>query len=448
MKSISVKIFILVLIAGIIGIGGMAVLTVDINLLSDNYRIIIDECSDNLNTTNEIRLMMNKHQSVVAQHVMANSEEKYDEYEAEAKDIESQLKDIFAEFGQKMSGGEREQTYHAAYTAFCGYIDNAKSAMKLSRDKRKNTASYYVVNIMDNQIQKVNAGFDNLDALIREEINDARDRMDSYIQISQVSAVVCIPLIIVAMLITLFFCVRITTNMEKYKTKLEQDIEAKNAALQEHNERMLNIQNNTVIGLANLIESRDGDTGEHVKRTSLYVNMLAKAAKEQGYHADILTDDYIDLLTKAAPMHDIGKIAVSDTILNKPGKLTDEEFNVMKTHAELGGQMVKDVIGGIEADEYVKIASDVAAFHHEKWDGSGYCKGLSGENIPLSARIMAIADVFDALISKRCYKKPMPIEKAFSVIEESAGSHFDPTLARIFLSIREQVTEATVATED
>ncbi len=444
MKHISLKIFILVLIAGIVGIAGVGILKSDIDLLSGNYRVIIDEHSENINTTNEIRLLLYKHQTVVTKHVMADTEQKYIEYKAQANELSSKLMDIFTDFGDKMSGGIREQLFHAAYTEFCSYIDDSKNAMQLSYDGKKGTANYYVVVVMDSQIKKVNNAFDDLDAYFRSEITEARNKMEECINASRISAMICVPVIIIAMLVTLFFCVRMTSNLDRYKTKLEHDIAAKNAALRRHNEKMLSLQNNTIIGLANLIESRDGDTGEHVKRTSLYVNMLAKEAQNQGYHADILTDEYIELLTKAAPLHDIGKIAVSDTILNKPGKLTAEEFEVMKKHAEIGGTMVREVIGGIEADDYVKIASQVASYHHEKWDGSGYCKGMSGEQIPICARIMAIADVFDALVSKRCYKKPMPVDKAFGIISESAGSHFDPTLAKIFVGLREEI-EATVS---
>ncbi|MDE5994400.1 MAG: HD domain-containing protein, partial [Oscillospiraceae bacterium] len=199
------------------------------------------------------------------------------------------------------------------------------------------------------------------------------------------------------------------------------------------------IQESTIIGMANLIESRDHDTGEHVKRTSVYVELLAKAAKQAGYLPDILTDRYIDLTVKAAPLHDIGKIAVSDSILQKPGKLTEEEFERMKAHTTAGGRIVKEVLGTIEDHEYLDIASCVAMSHHEKWNGSGYPLGLKENDIPLCARIMAVADVFDALISKRCYKEQMPMDKAFDIISESGGTHFDPELARLFVSIRSDI---------
>ena len=132
-------------------------------------------------------------------------------------------------------------------------------------------------------------------------------------------------------------------------------------------------------------------------------------------------------------------ITISDNILKKPGKFTDEEYAIMKTHALKGQKIIHEVIGSIENEEYVDIAEDIAAYHHEKWNGQGYSEGLSGDDIPLCARIMAIADVFDALISERCYKKPYSLDEAFGIIEESSGSHFDPILAGLFIDLRGEI---------
>ena len=132
-------------------------------------------------------------------------------------------------------------------------------------------------------------------------------------------------------------------------------------------------------------------------------------------------------------MHDVGKIVVPDRILRKPGKLTDEEYGVMKTHASAGGDVVRQILNGVTDEEYLKFASDIASYHHERWDGTGYPEGLSGEDIPLPARIMAIADVFDALISERCYKEAFPVDVALEIIRAESGSHFDPKLAEVFL---------------
>ena len=175
------------------------------------------------------------------------------------------------------------------------------------------------------------------------------------------------------------------------------------------------------------------ETGEHIARTSRYVEILAKKAKEDGVYADQIDDNFIELLRTLAPMHDIGKIVVSDVILKKPGKLTPEEYEQMKQHAAVGGDVVREVLNGITDEEYVNFAADIATYHHERWDGSGYPKGLKGKDIPLNARIMAIADVFDALISERCYKKPIPIDEAIGIIGNESGTHFDPLLVKSFL---------------
>ncbi|MCR5253765.1 MAG: HD domain-containing protein, partial [Treponema sp.] len=194
--------------------------------------------------------------------------------------------------------------------------------------------------------------------------------------------------------------------------------------LLENQRKISTMQNHVISGLANLIENRDTDTGEHISRTSTFVRLLAENALEDGVYTEEINEHFIMLMYTLAPMHDIGKILVSDKILKKPGKLTPEEFEQMKKHASLGGKVVKEVLEGITDDEYLDFASDIAVGHHEKWDGSGYPYGLAGEKIPLPARIMAIADVFDALISKRCYKEAIPFDQAVEIIRESSGTHF------------------------
>lgn len=151
---------------------------------------------------------------------------------------------------------------------------------------------------------------------------------------------------------------------------------------------------------------------------------------------------------KAAPLHDIGKIKISDVVLNKPGKLTPEEFEVIKTHAESGGEIIEKTLTDIESDSYLKVAREMALYHHEKWNGTGYPYHLSGEDIPLCARIMAVVDVFDALTSKRVYKDAFPVEKAFRILEESSGSHFDPKIVGTFLAHKEEVTQVLLKYQD
>lgn len=231
-----------------------------------------------------------------------------------------------------------------------------------------------------------------------------------------------------------FFVISIALN-----SRLRTSVRNKKQAISNDEERILNIQNNTINALANLVESRDSDTGNHVKRTSIYVKLLATATKKAGLHTDYLTEEKINILEKAAPLHDIGKIVVPDYILKKPGKLTDDEFDLMKKHTIEGNRIVTEVLGLGNDREYINTAKEIATSHHEKWNGSGYPYKISGEAIPLSARLMAFADVFDALVSPRCYKEPFSIDKAFEIIQKDSGTHFDPELVPIFFSLRNEL---------
>lgn len=220
-----------------------------------------------------------------------------------------------------------------------------------------------------------------------------------------------------------------------YNDLIQQDTKD---ALVEQERQLTAIQGHIISGMANLIESRDTETGEHVNRTSRYVKIIAEEARAKGVYADQITDHFITLLYTLAPMHDVGKIVVSDQILKQPRRLTKEEFEVMKHHARDGGTVVKKILDGITDDEYIRFAADIATYHHERWDGTGYPLGLKGEAIPLSARIMAIADVFDALVSKRCYKDAVSADEAFDIIKSESGTHFDPQLVEVFLEHKDR----------
>lgn len=230
-----------------------------------------------------------------------------------------------------------------------------------------------------------------------------------------------------------------------YNDLVQQDTKAE---LIEKQKKISNMQVQIISRLANLIESRDTETGEHVARTSAYVKMLAEDALAENVYTEEINRNFINLLFELAPMHDVGKILVPDTILRKPGRLTPEEFEIIKKHSASGGEIVKDILGDIADEEHVKFASDIATYHHERWDGKGYPYGLKGEEIPLCARIMAIADVFDALVSKRCYKNEVPVEEAFKIIEEESGTHFDPKLVEVFLKHKEKYAVVNASITD
>ena len=197
--------------------------------------------------------------------------------------------------------------------------------------------------------------------------------------------------------------------------------------------------NRTVMGFANIVESRDDNTGGHVRRTSKYVEMIAKEMKREGLFEDVLTDEYVNKICLSAPLHDVGKITVPDKVLLKQGKLDDNEYEEMKKHTVEGGKMIKKTFS--DTEEYAQTAYEVAMNHHEKWNGKGYPEGKKGEEIPLSARIMAVADVFDALSQDRCYRKAMTMDECFEIIEKGRGESFDPRVVDAFVKIREEVEE-------
>jgi len=203
-----------------------------------------------------------------------------------------------------------------------------------------------------------------------------------------------------------------------------------------------NTQDVAMIAIGSLAETRDNETGNHIRRTQHYMRVLAEKLKDHPNFQHFLTDENIALLTKSAPLHDIGKVGIPDKILLKPGKHTPEEFEIMKTHTTLG----RDAIIAAEKllqtpSSFLQFAREIAYTHHEKYDGTGHPQGLSGNDIPISGRLMALADVYDALISKRIYKEAIPHEKAVAIIKEGAGNHFDAHVVEAFLQINEQFKE-------
>ncbi|MEY2632134.1 MAG: hypothetical protein RIR00_788 [Pseudomonadota bacterium] len=223
---------------------------------------------------------------------------------------------------------------------------------------------------------------------------------------------------------------------------LELEVEKRTQEVVRRSQEIQAIQDVTIMAMASLAETRDNETGNHIRRTQYYVKALAEELKTHPRFCETLDERNIALLFKSAPLHDIGKVGIPDSILLKPGKLTPEEFEIMKTHTILGRDAIQHAEEqlGMNVD-FLRYAKEIAYSHQEKWDGSGYPLGLKGENIPLSARLMAVADVYDALISKRVYKPAMPHDKAVSIIREGAGSHFDPDIVAAFLGIQQTFAE-------
>lgn len=238
---------------------------------------------------------------------------------------------------------------------------------------------------------------------------------------------------IIPRLITLISFAFLLKYLTDRTSKLMQDDLERYDQLSHYNQSM-------IYSFATLVESRDANTGGHIRRTSIYVKLLAEELLKEGVYKEEINEDFIRTLSMVAPLHDIGKIAIPDSILRKPGKLTDEEFDIMKTHSEKGGDIIHDTFRDVADENYKNMAYDVAMYHHEKWNGKGYPRGLMETGIPLPARIMAVADVFDAVSEKRCYREAMPLDKCFSIIEEGSGTHFDPVLVKAFLNIRDNIT--------
>jgi len=221
--------------------------------------------------------------------------------------------------------------------------------------------------------------------------------------------------------------------IENYNSNLQKEVARKTADI-------VHIKDMMVLGMATMVESRDNSTGGHIRRTSrvveIFSDRLSGCLDEFG-----ISEEFLQMVIKAAPMHDLGKIAVPDSVLQKQGKFTAEEYEIMKRHSAEGARIVNDILKGVESEEFVRVAVNVAHYHHEKWNGQGYPTGISGEEIPIEARIMALADVFDALVSKRCYKDAYSFDTAFGIIEESLGTQFDPELGRVFLTCRKELEQ-------
>lgn len=204
-------------------------------------------------------------------------------------------------------------------------------------------------------------------------------------------------------------------------------------------ENTAKMQDGLIITMADLVENRDSDTGAHIQKTAAYVKIIVEGLKKKGYYAEKLTPQFMSNVVRSAPLHDIGKINIPDRVLNKPGKLTDEEYEIMKTHTTAGMKIMENAIDTVEGENYLKEARNMAAYHHERWDGKGYPEGLHGEVIPLSARIMAVADVFDALTSPRVYKPAFSFEQALSMLQEGSGTQFDPKCIEVFMDSLDEV---------
>ena len=220
-----------------------------------------------------------------------------------------------------------------------------------------------------------------------------------------------------------------------YKTisRMETDMARQLNDIRQYADHNVKMQNGLMVLMADMVAVRDSDTGAHIQKTAAYVRLILEGLQRKGYYKEMLSQQYIEDVIKSAPLHDVGKINIPDAILNKEEQLTDEEFEIMKRHTTSGKEIIDKAITAVEGESYLREARNMAAYHHERWDGGGYPEGLCGEEIPLSARIMAVADVFDALTSPRIYKPAFPLEKVVEMIEEDKGKKFDPKCVEVLI---------------
>jgi putative two-component system response regulator len=227
-------------------------------------------------------------------------------------------------------------------------------------------------------------------------------------------------------------------QLKEFNANLEEMVNQKTA-------QVFQLQNAVLTTVADLVEFRDDVTGGHVSRTQKYLQILLDKMIADGKYLEVIANWDMDYFLPSAQLHDVGKIAISDNILNKPGKLTPEEFEIMKTHTTIGVEAIKRIEQNAAEHAFLHHAKLIAGTHHEKWDGSGYPQGLSGEDIPLEGRLMAIADVYDALISARPYKIPLNTQDAQDIIREGSGTHFDPVLVEVFTEVEDQFSAVAIA---
>jgi len=225
--------------------------------------------------------------------------------------------------------------------------------------------------------------------------------------------------------------------LNRIKTHLDID-----EIIRERTSQLRRLQNSIISVLADMVENRDKGTGGHIERTSVYIKILIIEMKNRGVYTEEIQRWDVEKMISSAKMHDLGKISITDAIVNKPGKLTDEEYEIMKSHVKEGERIIDDIIARTGEGEFLRNAKLFAGYHHERWDGKGYPRGLKSDDIPLQGRIMAIVDVYDALVSDRPYKKAFTDNEAVEIIMQNSGTHFDPKIAEIFYEVRDQIKEA------
>jgi len=412
--------------AGVMGIF-FAVFTVTATYYQRNqYQLLQNETLEIQDQIYNLSNNLYHLQSLSMLQLMTLDSVEKDVLSSDIKELDSKIVSQINTIQSNITGTEETAVIHELYSNYLNYIDRQKMAEEMSETEAVGTMQYFVNSMLYTSMVYMNEDIDKLHEMLLEKTELQKQKMEKFTRNALIVSILFGLFIIFIMIQAIILMIRSSKSIQK-------DFEYET---QSHREQIISMQGKTISDLAELVESRDGTTGTHVKNTAWYVNAISNRLREKGIYSEVLTEDYCYRMSQFAPLHDVGKILVPDSVLLKPGKLDDAEFTLMKTHAAKGGEIVDRILTGIESEENKRVARNIAAYHHEKWNGEGYPFGLAGEDIPVCARIMAIADVFDALISERCYKKAMTVDEAYQIIEESAGTHFDPEIVDVFVELR------------
>lgn len=365
-------------------------------------------------------------QALTLSQLISTDDEMIASFSEDIKELDNDIRETLSYHSENLIDDDEKDLFHEVYSDYIRYISQQNMLSDINLKSSRETANYYVNTVMKQQLSDINSDLKDISIYAQEKIAYIRQDLIRSNHITNVALSFASVLSIVTIIVLFILLRKFSDNI----------VISYNAEQKQHEDDIIRMQHKTIEGMADLVESRDGETGDHVKRTAYYVEQIAHQLVQMGIYTDVLTPEYIDNLTRYAPLHDVGKIVISDTILLKPARLTAEEFERMKVHTVEGGRIVGQILSDIEVPERVKVAQDIATYHHEKWDGSGYPSGLSGEDIPLCARIMSVADVFDALTSVRCYKEAYSLQRAYDIIGSESGKQFDPKIVQAFLELK------------
>lgn len=426
MKEKIKKLLVVIMVICVMNIVLVACFIVNLFQTRNNYEMILNNYIASEEDVLKLSESIYRIQALTLSQLFTSDEAMIGSMAQDIQELDSDVRETLSAHAGNLIDEDEKDLFHEVYSDYINYIEQQSMLSDINAKSSRETANYYVNTVMKQQLSDINEDLKNISNYVKEKIVVIRDRLESSNHITNV-------VLVFASIFSIATVVGLLVLFNKFSDKI---VISYNAEQKQHEEDIIRMQRKTIEGMAELVESRDGETGEHVRRTAHYVEMIAEQLVRMGIYTDTLTPEYIEYLKRYAPLHDVGKIVVSDTILLKPAKLTKEEFDCMKVHTVEGGRIVGQILSDIETPERIKIAQDIATYHHEKWDGSGYPSGISGEDIPLCARIMSVADVFDALTSVRCYKQAYSVQRAYEIIEEGSGKQFDPNIVQAFFELK------------